>query len=69
MYKYLLIAIMLLIAWQLGKALFFLAKPNRDGVVDGDEHRAMLRALAWRIGLSIVLFLFLMVALYFGWTT
>jgi hypothetical protein len=44
---------------SLGSALWHLVRGA------GDSHR-MLRALTWRIGLSIALFVFLMIAWYTG---
>jgi Protein of unknown function (DUF2909) len=61
-FKYLVIAMLVLILFSLGKALFYLtsAKPE-----DGPK---MVKALAWRIGLSVALFVLLIVAYYSGWT-
>ncbi len=60
-FKYLIIAILLLIVGSLGKALYHLSsnKPADSG--------KMVKALAWRIGLSVGLFLLLIVAYYLGW--
>lgn len=44
---------------SLGSALFHLSSPSRDP-------RKMVRALTWRIALSVALFLLLMLAWYFG---
>ncbi len=44
---------------SLGSALFHLSSPGRDP-------KKMVRALTWRISLSVVLFLLLMLAWYFG---
>ena len=54
-------AMLALILISLAKALFHLtsAKPQ-DGA-------RMVKALAWRIGLSVALFLLLIVAYYSGW--
>jgi len=43
------------IVWSLGTALFHLSRP-------GGDSKKMVRALTWRIGLSIALFLLLMLA-------
>ena len=48
---------------SLGSALFSL---SRSG---GSADRGVIRALTWRIGLSIALFLFIMLAIWMGWTT
>jgi hypothetical protein len=55
-----LIALAFILA-SLGKALYHLSKSDAD---DGGK---MLRALTWRIGLSVLLFLFLILAYYQGW--
>jgi hypothetical protein len=60
-FKYLVIVILLLIVISLGKALFHLSssKPGDSG--------KMVKALAWRIGLSVFLFVLLIVAYSQGW--
>ena len=60
-FKYLVIAMLALILISLGKALFHLTSRNPD---DGVK---MVKALAWRIGLSVLLFVLLIVAYYSGW--
>ncbi|HZE90112.1 MAG TPA: DUF2909 domain-containing protein [Rhizobacter sp.] len=45
----------------MGKALLHLSSPRED---DGKK---MVTALAWRIGLSVALFVLLIVAYYSGW--
>ena len=60
-FKYLVIAMLALILISLGKALFHLTSRNPD---DGAK---MVKALAWRIGLSVLLFVLLIVAYYSGW--
>jgi Protein of unknown function (DUF2909) len=59
--KYLVVAMLLLILISLGKALFHLTSSNAE---DGAK---MVEALAWRIGLSVLLFVLLIVAYYNGW--
>jgi DUF2909 family protein len=60
-FKYLIVAMLALILISLAKALFHLtsAKP--------DNGARMVKALAWRIGLSVALFVLLIVAYYSGW--
>ena len=60
-FKYLVIVILVLILISLGKALFHLSssKPGNSG--------KMVKALAWRIGLSVFLFVLLLVAYSQGW--
>jgi formate/nitrite transporter FocA (FNT family) len=62
-FKYLVVAMLALILISLAKALYHLtsAKPQ-----DNNGAR-MVKALAWRIGLSVALFVLLIVAYYSGW--
>ena len=59
-FKYLVVGILALILISLGKALFHLSSSAGDG-------RAMARALSWRIGLSVLLFVLLICAYHLGW--
>ena len=60
-FKYLIILMLVLIIGSLGKALYHLssATPQDSG--------KMVKALTWRIGLSVGLFVLLMLAYYRGW--
>ena len=58
--KILIIVFILAIIYSLGSALIFLVKDHGEG------NRTVNR-LSWRIGLSLVLFLFLWVAHRLGW--
>ena len=60
-FRYLVVAMLVLILISLAKALFHLTSRKSD---DG---AAMVKALAWRIGLSVALFVLLIVAYYNGW--
>jgi len=60
-FKYLIVAMLVLILISLGKALYHLTSSKAD---DGAK---MVKALAWRIGLSVALFVLLIVAYYLGW--
>jgi hypothetical protein len=60
-FKYLVIAMLVLILISLGKALFHLSSSRED------NGKKMVAALAWRIGLSVALFVLLIVAYYQGW--
>ena len=62
-FKYLIIVMLVLIVGSLGKALYHLSASN-----PGDS-RKMVKALTWRIGLSVGLFVLLIVAYYKGWIT
>lgn len=53
------IAVLILIVASLGSAAVFMVRGR------GDSNR-MAKALAWRVGLSVGLFLLLMVGYYFG---
>ena len=61
LFKYLVIGMLGLIVISLGKALFHLSSNSRQA---GTK---MVTALAWRIGLSVALFLLLILAYYNGW--
>ncbi len=60
-FKYLVVGMLLLIVISLGKALFHLSSNEQKA---GTK---MVTALAWRIGLSVALFLLLILAYYNGW--
>ena len=60
-FKYLIMLMLVLIIGSLGKALYHLSASG-----PGDS-RKMVRALTWRIGLSVGLFALLMVAYHNGW--
>ena len=58
--KILIIVFIIVILYSLGSAVFFLVKDHGEG-------DRTVKRLTWRIGLSIVLFLFLWVANQMGW--
>ncbi len=60
-FKYLVVFILILILISLGKALFHLSSTKSD---DGQK---MVKALSWRIGLSVLLFVLLLLAYSQGW--
>jgi hypothetical protein len=60
-FKFLVLGILALVLISLGKALFHLTSTPQD---DGKK---LIRALTWRIGLSVALFLLLIIAYYKGW--
>jgi len=64
-FKYLIILMLVLIIGSLGKALYHLSnsKPEDENKNSGK----MVKALTWRIALSVGLFVLLMVAYYRGW--
>ena len=57
--RYLVIAVLLMIVASLGSAVFFMMH-------DRGNSTRMVKALAIRVGLSVALFLFLMLGYYFG---
>jgi len=60
-FKYLVVAMLVLILISLAKALFHLTGAKQQ------DSAKMVKALAWRIGLSVALFVLLLVAYYIGW--
>lgn len=56
------VALLLFIVFSLGSALYFLMR-------DPGQSTRVVKALSWRIGLSIVLFILLMVGFKLGWIT
>lgn len=60
MIKYLIVLLILFIVFSLGRGLFCLLQRDRDQL-------DVVKALTWRVGLSMGLFLFLTVAYFLGW--
>lgn len=60
--KIVIISVMLIILIALGSGLIFLIR-------DEGKTNRLLKALTFRIGLSVGLFLFLLSGFYFGWLT
>ncbi|KTD65548.1 twin transmembrane helix small protein [Legionella spiritensis] len=58
--KIFIIIVMLIILFALGSGLIFLIR-------DGGKSNRTVKALSWRIGLSLALFLFLFLAFSMGW--
>ena len=61
--KVIIVLFFISIFFSLGSALYYMVRGNK-----GDSTR-IVKALTWRIGLSIVLFLLLMIAYMMGWIT
>jgi uncharacterized BrkB/YihY/UPF0761 family membrane protein len=61
LFKLIALVVFVVIVASLGKALFHMSRPSED---DGGK---MLRALTWRIALSVLLFVALVAAYYLGW--
>jgi hypothetical protein len=62
--KYLVILAFLAIIASLGSALFFMMRDGRDGKAKTNN---MARALAFRVGFSILLFVCILLAWKFGY--
>ena len=60
--KGVIIALLVFIFFSLGSALYYLMR-------DSSQSTRVVKALSWRIGLSLVLFILLMVSLMLGWIT
>lgn len=58
--KLFIIVVMLIIVLALGSSLFFLIR-------DGGQTKRTVKALTWRIAISLTLFLFLFLAFSMGW--
>ena len=58
--RYVVIAVLVLIVASMGSALWYL-------LTDRTGSGRMVKALAIRVGLSVALFLFLMLGYYLGW--
>ena len=61
LFKYLVVTMLVLILLSLANALYHLTSGRQEA---GTK---MVKALAWRIGLSVALFVLLLVAYYSGW--
>ncbi len=60
--KAVIIFFLLVILYSLGSGLFFLVK-------DRSQSDRVVRALTWRVGLSMGLFILLLIAIFLGWIT
>lgn len=65
LFRIVVVGMLLLIVFNLGTALYHLS--GERGAVDADKSRRMLRALTWRIALSIGLLLLILFAWSQGW--
>ncbi len=59
--KIVVVGILIAILYSLGSAVFYLVKEGGSG------SKRTLRALTFRVGLSVVLFLILILGSYMGW--
>lgn len=60
MQKLLIIAFLVVILWNLGAGLYYM-------MVDKGTTDRTVRSLTWRIGISVVLILVVIVGIYTGW--
>lgn len=58
---------LLAIVGALAAAGYFMLRSGTDEAGDPERHARMARALAWRVGLSVTLFLALLGAYALGW--
>ena len=58
--KIIVIIIMIIILFSLGSSMFFLLR-------DSGKTNNVVKALTWRIGLSLTLFIIILLAFSFGW--
>ncbi len=56
----LIIGVLIAILWNLGAGLYYM-------LVDKGKTKRTVNALTWRIGLSVGLILFVILAIYMGW--
>lgn len=62
MIKIIILLLVAFIIFNLGRGLFFLMKKDRDQL-------QVVKALTWRVGLSLALFILIIVAYLLGWIT
>jgi uncharacterized protein YneF (UPF0154 family) len=58
--KIIVVLVLIAILASLASGLYFMMKDNNDS-------DRMVKALTWRVALSVSLFIFLMAGYYFGW--
>lgn len=58
--KFIVILFLIIIVYSLASGLFFLVR-------DKSQSNRVVKALSWRISLSLLLFIFLLVAFAMGW--
>lgn len=56
------VAFLIVILWNLGAGLYYM-------LVDKGRTKRTVRALTWRIGLSVALILLVILGIYMGWIT
>ncbi len=58
--KYIILLFFIFIIYSLASALYYMMK-------DGEGSKRMVKALTMRVGISILLFLFILFAFWMGW--
>jgi len=58
------VALLVTVLVALASAGVFMLRPRHD---EGKQDRRMARALAWRVGLSVALFLLVLLSWHMGW--
>ena len=58
--KIIIVALLMIVLYSLGSALFFMLR-------DKGQSTRMVKALTWRISLSLALFVFIIIAYLLGW--
>lgn len=61
--KVIIVLFLLLILYSLGTALYYLVRERRGNATE------VVKALTWRIGLSLILFILLFVGYWMHWIT
>lgn len=59
-FKIIVVVLLILIMISLGRGLWFLWR-------DGENSTEVVKSLTWRIGLSVLLFAFLLLGMWLGW--
>jgi hypothetical protein len=67
--KFVILIALIGVLGALASAGFFMLRKSDDGTTSGRRDQRMARALAVRVGLSIALFLFILLAWQMGWIT
>ena len=67
--KSIIVIALIAVLGALASAGFFMLRKSDDGAAGGRRDARMARALALRVGLSIALFLFILLAWQMGWIT
>ena len=69
MKAFIVVALLLVLAALASAGVFMLRKDDGDDARPGQRDKKMARALAVRVGLSVALFLFILLSWKMGWIT